>query len=87
MISSSRTVPLSAEVVHRVLGEVAELDRGADGHRAAVGLGLAGHHLQQGRLARAVLAHHAPALLAADHQVEAVVDDLLAVGLVRRRRA
>ena len=40
-----------------------------------------GHHLQQRRLAGAVLPHHAPALAAADGQVQTVVDDPAAVGL------
>ena len=49
---------------------------------AAVGREVAGDHLQQRSLARAVLAHDAPALAALDLEVEALVDALVAVGLV-----
>ena len=69
------------EHVERLLREVAHLEAGAQLHFALVGLDGAGHHLQQRRLARAVLAHDAPAFAAADHHVQVVVHDTRAVGL------
>ena len=50
--------------------------------RAVVRLGRARHQFQQRRLAGAVDAHHAPALPAADHEVEAIIDAAAAVALV-----
>ena len=47
------------------------------------GCGRAGDHLQQRGLARAVAAHHGPALAAADGQTEAVIDHPRAVALVQ----
>ncbi len=67
--------------IQRLLGEVAQLDAGADGDVARVGLQRAGHHAQQRRLARAVAAHDRPPLAALDRQVQAVVDHAPAVGL------
>ena len=73
---------VAVEQLHRVLREVAELHRRAERDAAGVGRGVAGDELEQRRLAGAVHAHHAPALAAADPEVEAVEDDALAVGLV-----
>ncbi len=73
---------VAVEHLHRVLREVAELHRGAERDVARIRGALPRDQLQQRRLARAVRAHHAPALAAADPQVESVEDDLLAVGLV-----
>ena len=67
---------LAVQQVHGVLGEIAHPDAGADADRALVGLGVAGHQLQQGRLAGAVGAQDAPALLAAHQEVEAGIDRL-----------
>jgi hypothetical protein len=60
---------VGVEQVERLLREVAHLQAGAELDRARVGRQRAGDHLQQRRLAGAVLAHHAPALAAADRQV------------------
>ena len=73
---------LAVEQLHGVLREVAHLHAAAEGHRAVVRLGLAGDQLEQRGLARAVDAHHAPALPAADQEVEPVVDLAAAVALV-----
>ena len=62
---------LAVEQVHRVLREVAHLDAAADRDRAVVRLGRARDKLQQRRLAGAVDAHDAPALLAPHREVEA----------------
>jgi hypothetical protein len=78
---------IAAEVVHRVLRVVAHRDRGADRHRAAIRRQRPGHHLQQRRLAGAVLAHHRPALLAAHGQRQAGVDRCGAVGLAQAPRS
>jgi hypothetical protein len=60
--------------VQRLLREVSHVQAGAQPHAARIGLAGAGDHLQQRRLARAVAAHHGPALAAADGQAEAVVN-------------
>ena len=65
-----------------MLGEVAHLHAGPDVDLALIGRGGAGHELQQGRLAGAVGAEHAPALLAAHEEIEVGVDRLRAVALV-----
>ena len=65
---------VGVEHVERLLREVAHLQARAERDRPFVGRDRAGDHLQQRRLAGAVLAHHAPALAAADGQVDAVVD-------------
>src|SRR5258708_26456386 len=65
-----------------MLGEIADSDAAADRYRAIVGLGRARHQLEQGRLAGAVDAHHAPALPAADHEVQPLIDASGAVALV-----
>src|SRR5207245_1265189 len=62
------------EELHRVLGEVAELDARAERDAAAIRRGGAGDELEEGRLSCAVDAHHAPALRAPDEEVEAGVD-------------
>ena len=49
----------------------------------ASGCAGAGDHLEQRGLARAVAAHHGPALAAADGEIEAVVDHARAVALVQ----
>ena len=81
--SVSKTVRVAVEHLHRVLGEVAELDAarrvGTRRRRAATA---PDDQLEQRRLAGAVDAHHAPALAAPDQQIEAVVDDVVAVALV-----
>ena len=69
------------ENLHRMLGEIAELDAGAERDDAGIRLGGAGDELQERRLAGAVDAHDAPALAPADLEVEAVIDDLLAIAL------
>ena len=69
------------EHLHGVLREVPGLHARADGDGARVGPRLARHELEQSALARAVDAHDAPPLAAADEQVEAVVDDPGAVAL------
>src|SRR5882757_7572740 len=65
-----------------MLGEIADSDAAADRYRAIVGLGRARHQLEQGRLAGAVDAHHAPALPAADREIQPVIDALAAITLV-----
>ena len=65
-----------------MLGEIAHPDAGADVDRALVGVGGAGHEFQQRRLAGAIGAQDAPAFLAAHQEVEAVIDDLVAVAFV-----
>ena len=70
------------EQVERLLREVAHLDA-TELQLAAVGLQVAGDHLQQRRLAGAVLAHDAPALAALDLEVERLVDRARAVGLLQ----
>src|SRR5689334_15226679 len=65
-----------------MLGEIAHLDAAADRYRPLVRLARAGNELEQRRLAGAVDAHHAPALPAADHEIESVVDPLAAIALV-----
>ena len=72
---------IGAEHLERLLGEVAQLQAGTEPDVAGVRRHLPGDHLQQRRLAGAVLPHHAPALAAADGHVQAVVDDALAVAL------
>src|SRR5690606_251220 len=62
--------------------EVAQLHARSQLDLTRVGQGLPGEHLQQGTLAGAVLSHHAPTLSAPDQEVEAVVDDSLAVDLL-----
>ncbi len=47
-----------------------------------VGLARAGDHFEQRGFARAVAAHHGPALAAADGEIETFIDDALAVSLV-----
>ena len=73
---------LAVEQVHGVLREVAQLHAAAERHAAVVRLGRAGHELEQRGLAGAVDAHHAPALAAAHHEVETLVDAAAAVALV-----
>src|SRR3954466_10991540 len=65
-----------------MLGEIAHLDAAAECHRAVVWLGRSGYQLEQRRLAGAVDAHHGPALLATDHEVEPLIDAAAAVTLV-----
>jgi hypothetical protein len=65
---------VAVEQLHRVLREVAHLDARADAPSPSSGSGRAGDQLQQRRLAGAVDAHHAPALLAAHHGSRALVD-------------
>ena len=72
---------LGVEEVERLLGEVAELRARPQPDRARVRSEHAGHHAQQGGLARAVLAHDAPALAAPQGEAEPVVDHAAAVGL------
>ena len=72
---------IGIEQIERLLREVAHLQAGAEAHAAFVGLQRAGDHLQQRRLPRAVLSHHAPALAAAHVKVEVVVDRLRAEAL------
>ena len=64
-----------------MLREVPHLHAASDGDLAGVGLGLSGDELEERRLSRAVDAHDAPSLAAADEQVEPVVDLALAVAL------
>ena len=73
---------LGVEELERLLREVAELEARPEPHLARVGREDAGDHLEERRLARAVLPHHAPALAAADREVERVVDDAPAVAFV-----
>ena len=72
---------VGVEQVERLLREVAQLEARAEADCAGVGRQAAGDHLEQRRLAGAVAAHHAPALAAADRQVQAVVDDARSVRL------
>src|ERR1700761_7982336 len=65
-----------------MLREIAQLDRQADRDGSRVRLGRAGHQLQQSRFAGAVDAHDAPPLLAADDQIEVLVDGLAAEALI-----
>ena len=67
--------------VERLLREVAHLQARAELDDARVRRQHARHHLQQRRLAGAVLPHHAPALAAADGQVQIVVNDATSVRL------
>src|SRR3970282_1676904 len=53
----------------------------AERHRAGIRRSVSRHELEQRRLAGAVDTHHAPALLAADQQIQAVVDLLATVAL------
>src|SRR3954453_8415517 len=64
-----------------MLREIAHLDAAADRHGALVRLARARDELEQCRFAGAVDAHHAPALPAADHEIEPVIDPLAAVAL------
>ena len=72
---------IGVQHVERLLGEVAHLQAGAQRDVAFVGLNGARHHLQERRLSRAVLPHHAPALAAPDVQVEILMHDALSVPL------
>jgi hypothetical protein len=72
------------EDLHRMLGEVAHLHARADRDRTGIRLGLPGDQAEQGRFSGAVHAHHAPALAAAQQQVEPVVDRPRAVALLHR---
>jgi hypothetical protein len=76
---------VAVEQLHRVLREVALHHGAAHGHAARVGRRDAGDELQERRLARAVRAHHAPALAAPDQQIEAAEDRPLAPRLVHAR--
>ena len=73
---------VAVEQIHRVLGEIAHLDAGADGDVAGVRLRRARHQLQQRRLAGAVDAHHRPALAAAHLEVQPLVDAARAIAFV-----
>src|SRR6478752_5382889 len=64
-----------------MLGEIAHLDATADRDRALVRLARTRDELEQRRFSGAVDAHHAPALPAADHEIEPVIDALAAVAL------
>ena len=64
-----------------MLREVAHLDAGAELHAALVGVDVSRDHLEQRRLARAVLAHHRPALAAPHDDIQAVVHDAASVAL------
>ncbi len=65
--------------VERLLREIAHLQARAQPDVTAVRRQLSGHHLQQRRLAGAVFPHHAPALAAANREVQSVVNDPPAV--------
>ena len=86
--SCSSMVQIRVEDVERLLREVAHRHAGAELHRAVVRRQGAGDHLEQRGFPRAVLAHHRPALAAADGEREAVVHDAAAVRLfhVHQRR-
>ncbi len=72
---------VAIEQFHRVLGEIAHLHTGTDRDRTIIGVGSAGNELQQGGFPGAVHAQNAPALLAADAEIEPIVNDPLAIGL------
>jgi len=61
-----------------VLRQPAELEPAGDDDPARVRLGVAGQHLEQGRLARAVVADQTDPIALADPQIELVDDGLLA---------
>ena len=73
---------LAVQQVHGVLREIAHLHAAADRDRAVVRLGGARHQLQQRGFAGAVDAHDAPALAAAHHEVQPLIDAAVAVALV-----
>ncbi len=64
----------------QVLGEHADLEAGGAPDMAAVGQVLAGHQLEQGRLAGSVAAHQRQTLALLQHQVGAVEKHMGAVG-------
>ncbi len=68
---------VAVEQFHGVLGEIAHLHARADRDRAVIGVGSAGDQLQQGRFSGPVHAQNAPALLAADAEIEPLINDAL----------
>jgi len=70
-----------AEQIERLLRKVTHCQARAERDAAGIGLQHSCDHAQQRRLARAVLAHDAPALAAADRHVEPVVDHSTAICL------
>ena len=72
---------LGIEELGRLLREVAHLHARPDADIAAIGRQRPRDHLEQRCLAGAVAAHDAPALAATDGEVDAVVNDALAVRL------
>ena len=71
---------LTVEQVHGMLAEIADLDVGADGHRAGGRLGLPGQHLEQGGLAGPVAAGEGDFFLPSNHARKAI--EHLAGGVV-----
>src|SRR5690606_19846012 len=66
---------------HGVLREVTDLDVGAQLHLAGIRRSASGNQLQQRTLTGAVYPHDTQAFLTADQEAQALVDDLLAIGL------
>ena len=77
------TVRSAIQHVERLLREVTHDQARAQAHAARIGRARPGDHFQQRGLARAVLAHHRPALAAADRQAEPVIDHARPVALVQ----
>ena len=80
--SDWKIVRVAVEQFHRMLGKIAHLDAAADRHRALIRLARAGHQFQERRFAGAIDAHHAPALLAPDHEIQPFIDHLVSIALV-----
>src|ERR1700753_4106140 len=69
--------------IQRLLREIAQLEAPARATGSAIRLRRCGNHLEQRGLARAVSAHHGPALTATDGEIEAVIDHARAIALMQ----